>query len=277
MVLRASYDAVMPNTFATAPKITNGKLASVDEARAVWAPHAGFTLLFDNPDLADDGLRDNGYGQLLACRGGAHAEQALYGALAAWMQAKRPTDLRRELGFCAMPPSTYHVTAWDGLNVAVLPRATPDTQALMQPWFDALPIAAPSAISQPVLDTRAALQALLPIRFRFDALRSSTGVGIVADLKPADAAQASRFAAFQALRLEHAERHAGNWGWAYTTPLEPHITLGYFPNADCGRAVEAQMAIWNQELAAMLDGLTLEFRQIGLYSFTDMVRFYRAG
>ena len=255
--------------------IANSKLARIDSARALWAPHAGFTLLFDNPDVADGGLRDDGHGQLLACSGGAHAGQALYGALAAWMQAQNPARLRRELGFCAMPPSTYHVTAWDGLNVAVLPKATAATRQTVQPWFDALPAAPLPAAVQAVDATRAALDALLPISFAFDALRSSTGVGIVADLKPADADQAQRFAAFQDVRRARAKRHAAAWGWAYTTPLEPHITLGYFPNAECGHAVEAQMAEWNRELESALNGLTVEFRQIGFYSFTDMVRFYR--
>ncbi|MBR9812307.1 hypothetical protein GYB61_00445 [bacterium] len=255
--------------------ISNSKLASIDAARAVWAPHAGFTLLFDNPDIADGGLRDDGHGQLLTCRYDKHADQALYGALAAWMQAQNPAKLRRDLGFCAMPPSTYHVTAWDGLNVAVLPKANAETQSAMQPWFDDLPVAAPPDAVTSVRSTQAALNAMLPIRFAFDALRSSTGVGIVADLKPADAEQAERFAAFQAQRLARAEQHEADWGWAYTTPLEPHITLGYFPNADCGRAVEAQMLRWDDELRSTLDGLTLEFTQIGLYSFTDMVRFYR--
>lgn len=256
--------------------IANSKLASVDSARAVWAPHAGFTLLFDNPDVADGGLRDDGHGALLACRGGAHPGQALYKALAAWMQTQNPARLRRELGFCAMPPSTYHVTAWDGLNVAVLPRAKPEVQRALQPWLESLPAAPPPTVAA-ASATRDALQQRLPIRFGFDALRSSTGVGIVADLKPANAEQAERFAAFQRARLTHASEHAAEWGWAYTTPLEPHITLGYFPNAECGHAVEAQMAAWNGELESALNGLTIEFSQIGLYSFTDMVRFYRAG
>ena len=271
MVLRASYDAAMRQAFT----IRNSKLASIDTARAAWAPHAGFTLLFDNPDVTDGGLRDDGHGQLLACRGGAHAGQALYAAIADWMQARNPAKLRQNLGFCAMPPSTYHVTAWDGLNVAVLPRANSATQSAMRPWFDDLPGATMPAAAEAAYETRDALNALLPIRFAFDALRSSTGVGIVADLKPADAEHAERFAAFQAERLRRAKAHEQTWGWAYTTPLEPHVTLGYFPNADCGRAVEAQMAVWNAELEARLSELTITFSQIGFYSFTDMVRFYR--
>ena len=258
-------------------EITNSKLASVDAARAVWAPHAGFTLLFDNPDVATGGLRDDGHGALLACTGGTHSGQALYAALANWMQVQNPSRLRHTLGFCAMPPSTYHVTAWDGLNVAVIERATADVQAAVQPWFVELPSTAHPEPVAVVEATQQALNTLLPIRFAFDALRSSTGVGIVADLKPEDARQAERFAAFQALRLQRAEQHAAQWGWAYTTPLEPHITLGYFPNAACGRAVEAQMAEWNRELDSALAGLTIEFSRIGFYSFTDMVRFYRAG
>lgn len=256
--------------------IANSKLAGIDAARALWAPHAGFTLLFDNPDVAHGGLRDDGHGQLLACRGGDHPVQSLYAALAAWVQTQNPARLRRDLGFCAMPPSTYHVTAWDGLNVAVLPKAKPAVQTAVQPWFKELPAAPWPAAVQAVAATRAVLDAVLPISFAFDALRSSTGVGIVADLKPADAEQAKRFAAFQAVRQAHATQHAAEWGWAYTTPLEPHITLGYFPNAECGRAVEARMEAWNAELESVLDGLTIEFSHIGIYSFTDMVRFYRA-
>lgn len=255
--------------------VTNPKLRAVTDAGVQWAPHAGFTLLFDNPDVDAGGVQDNG---LLTCRRGAHPEQGLYAALDDWLACQDVDTLRAELGFCAMPPSTWHVTAWDGLNVAVLPRALEAVHAPMQAWFDALPgaVRGQPAVAARVEDTRAALEALLPITLAYDALRSSTGIGIVADLKPADAGQAERFAAFQATRRAHALEHARRWGWAYSTPLEPHVTLGYFPNPDCGRAVEARMHAWDADLRTRLTGRTLTFHGIGFYGFTDMVRFYRS-
>ena len=256
-------------------RVTNAKLSAVTDTGVTWAPHAGFTLLFDNPDATAGGVQPDG---LLACRRGAHAAQGLYGALEAWLDAQDADALRAEFGFCAMPPSTWHVTAWDGLNVAVLGQALPAVQPAMQRWFDTLPTAvrADPSVRTQLEDTRRALEALLPISFAYDALRSSTGVGLVADLRPADAAQAERFAAFQAARRARALDHARPWGWAYTTPLEPHITLGYYPNPDCGRAAEGQLQRWDAALRERLAGHRLTVDRIGVYGFTDMVRFYRA-
>ena len=236
-----------------------------------WAEFRGFSLLFDNPGRDQLGDHD-----LLACRPAGQPELALYRALEHWQDTIGRSALLLEHGLAAMPASTFHVTAWDGINAATLAALNPRTRAAACAWLDALPGPAdwPDALAV-AQDARDALQALLPIRFAYGALRNTRGIGIVAELAPADEEQAERFEAFQRCRLVHAERAHAQWGQAYTTRLEPHVTLGYFLSPMDSERAQPRIGDWDAQLRDATAGLSLRFDSIGLYGFTDMVRFYR--
>ena len=108
-----------------------------------------------------------------------------------------------------------------------------------------------------------------------EALFARLARGIVAELAPADEEQAERFEAFQRCRLVHAERAHAQWGQAYTTRLEPHVTLGYFLSPMDSERAQPRIGDWDAQLRDATAGLSLRFDSIGLYGFTDMVRFYR--
>lgn len=236
-----------------------------------WAEFRGFSLLFDNPGRETahaDGLLD--------CRPDDDPELALYAALAAWQQRCGHRQMLLEHGVALMPPSTFHVTAWDGINAATLAAQTAPARAAACAWLDTLPGTADWPAELPELPAaRDAIRATLPIRLRYGALRNTRGIGIVAELEPADAEQATRFEQLQQARLEHAEHADNAWGQAYTTPLEAHVTLGYFLSPMDSERAQPLIGDWDAQLREATDGLTIEFGSVSLYGFTDMVRFYR--
>lgn len=249
----------------------NPKISAV-EAR--WARFPGFTLLFDNPGQS---CRSTEFGPLLDCRPEGDPALSLYAALARGLASLDLQTAMFRHGFCPTPSASYHVTAWDGLNPALDAQLKPEVLQRARACYGALPEATDAergflAELQPAIQ---ALQAQLPIRMKYAALRNTPGVGLVADVAPADNASAQAFERLQAVRLEVAQAAAQRWGAAYTTALQPHITLGYYANAADTRPLDPELPAWNTALAAACEGLTLEFSSLGFYAFTDMARFYR--
>ena len=249
----------------------NPKISAV-EAR--WARFEGFTLLFDNPGQCCRGTES---GPLLDCRPEGDPALALYAALARGLAS---FDLQAAMfrhGFCPTPGASYHVTAWDGLNPALDAQLKPEVLQRARACYAALPAGSDAergflAELQPVIQ---GLNAQLPIRMKYAALRSTPGVGLVADLVPADHESARAFERLQAERMAAAQAAARRWGAAYSTALQPHITLGYYANAADTRPLDPELPAWNAGLARACAGLELEFSSVSFYAFTDMARFYR--
>lgn len=253
----------------------NSKIASY---RADWARFPGFSLLFDNPG---GGYRDTAAGPLLHCEPHTHAQQALLAAIADWATETLTAEAFWQLGVCATPVSSYHVTAWDGLNPALEDRLIEPALSAARRGFAEFPAAseAEALFQAQLAPVLADLAALLPIRFQAAGLRTTPKVGLVVDLKPADAESAERFEAFQACRRSHAEHLSARWGAAYTTGLQPHVTVAYYANPVDRPALEdarsAAIASWQPLLHRCTQELELVFDSLGLYVFSDMARFYR--
>ena len=55
----------------------------------------------------------------------------------------------------------------------------------------------------------------------------------------------------------------------------PHITLGYFADQEAGSKTLKQIESWSDLFKGKMDGLTITYKQIGLYGFTDMATFIK--
>lgn len=252
--------------------IDNPKLASLQPQ---WQPFPGFSLLFDNPG---HGWKPLDGGRLLDCDVTA-PELALYAAVADWLREQPLDDWRDDHGFCPTTTASYHVTAWDGLNPAVLDQANAETCARVMPLLDGLPdnLSAWSGLHRELLAGMTAINACLPLELAFAGVRGATGIGVVVDLQPADRAAVDALHHIEAARAALASHAARRWGWSYDTPLIPHLTFGYFANAAAARPLEAHLHDWNAALRERTAGLRICFESVGLYAFTDMIRFYRVG
>lgn len=256
-------------------RAVNSKIASY---RAEWARFPGFSLLFDNPG---GGVRDTAHGSLLHCEPHAYPQQTLLAAIADWAADALDADAFWRLGICATPVSSYHVTAWDGLNPALEERLTEPSLSAIRRCFAAIPAQSEdeAPFQAQLAPVQADLSALLPIRFRAAGLRSTPRVGLVVDLCPADAESQERFEAFQACRRSHAEHLCARWGAAYTGELQPHVTVAYYanppdrPTLDDARSVA--IAAWQSVVTDRTRELEIAFEGLGLYVFPDMAHFYR--
>lgn len=253
----------------------NSKIASY---RAEWARFPGFSLLFDNPG---GGFRDTEHGALLHCEPHVDGQQVLLAAIADWAAEALNEDAFWRLGICATPVSSYHVTAWDGLNPALEARLTEPALSAARRCFAAFPANSEdeALFHAQLAPVMADLSALLPIRFQAAGLRTTPKVGLVVDLQPADPESAERLEAFQACRRSHAEHLSARWGAAYTTELQPHVTVAYYanppdrPGLDDARC--AAIASWQSGVTDSTQDLEIGFSGLGLYAFSDMARFYR--
>ena len=57
----------------------------------------------------------------------------------------------------------------------------------------------------------------------------------------------------------------------------PHVTLGYFANEQQAELCSPQVDGWTERLHEMVGRLSVAFRSISLYGFTDMVTFFKTG
>jgi hypothetical protein len=55
----------------------------------------------------------------------------------------------------------------------------------------------------------------------------------------------------------------------------PHITLGYFANQEAASKSIMHIESWSDKFREKMDGLTITYKQIGLYGFTDMATFVK--
>lgn len=253
-------------------EVDNPKLVSTAPQ---WRRFPGFSLLFDNPG---GGLAPFADGQLLACNPHAPGLE-LYGAVADWLAEQDTERWRKQYGFCATTVASYHVTAFDGLNPAVLDQAHAATADRLTPLFAGLPdnLADWRGLHRELAAGMTAMGACLPLDLRVARVRGSPGIGVVIDLEPADRAAAEAMRHLEAARDALADHAARRWGWAYRYPLTPHLTIGYFANAAAARPLEAQLDAWDVALRTRTAGLRVTFESVGLYAFTDMIRFYRIG
>ena len=96
-------------------RIDNPKVASLE---ACWNPFQGFSMIFEHSEQhfsksTNDALR------YLNCRANEDGDLCLYSALYDIMSSEHHGWLR-EFGYCPLPPESFHVTVWDGINDANL-------------------------------------------------------------------------------------------------------------------------------------------------------------
>lgn len=278
----AFYDRRMLNSQAhPAPFAEPAKVACLKPLR--WAPFAGFSVLFDSPAEAAPlaaGAElvplDNG-----PCPRGS--ELALYGALRRALDdlmARRDDDsasaCTAEWTFAPLPLASYHVTAWDGINVANLASLHESQRAAWAPCMRALAdgalgLAAPAMLT---LGRHPGMQWRGRLPLSVQGLSVWGDQVLVARLAPVDVNA-------QAIYSRWAEQRRGlctwaNSEWGLRPGSEPqlHVSLGYFMQPAGAKRFAAHLLHWEQQLCDAARGLQVLFTSSSVHAFTDMARFY---
>ena len=237
-----------------------------------WAPFNGFSLLFDNPDNGLSPLQQNS--ELMKLESvPSHPTLALYQAL---VDARNSIDTRLLTNtylFCPLPPSSYHVTVWDGLNVRHFPDGNPsgtetwegfvknllhtfDQNSKFTGWTSESPL-----VQHPDWN----------MTFQFDRLHN-WGSAMVILLKPADQKSAQILKEIEKLREALYENFPVKISYFEYTP---HVTLGYFANNESAQLATPHVSDWARIFEETTRDLTITYRSISLYGFTDMITFFK--
>lgn len=239
--------------------ITQPKIASLDPR---WARFPGFSLLFDAPEV--ESVPGNAMETLVA--------DASFSPYARALRALDPDRLLASYGFCALPPASHHVTAFDVANVADLSRCQAEIRDELSTMLDLLPGAA--AFGAPLL-RRAAESELATtawnLEFGYGGL-VHWGAVLAIRLAPRNA---EVFACFVATRATLARDYAAAYGVGAGESYTPHLSLGYFSNDAGAELARTRVDEWDGILREGVGGATLNFRTVSLYGFTDMATFFR--
>ncbi len=247
-------------------EITNGKIASL---APTWAEFRGFSLLLDNPAGC---VREDGDLEHIDCGRAAAGACPVYEGLRDVLADLGGSELAGRFGFCPLPSDSYHVTFLDGVSrdnlttvlsvqhenlksfVAAIETELPRPPAALQSWI------AP---------------ALPPVLLKFDELVVSPGLALVACLTPESACRPAfdrmreaRMSLAGTLRAEVGVTAGPNW--------MPHVSLGYFANADGAREASRHLNALGAAVADAMRGAVQLFEGASLYGFSDMATFFRA-
>jgi hypothetical protein len=253
--------------------ITNAKVAELDGPR--WAPFRGFSLLFDNPG---DSVSLMGRGLLeLNCPVDTSPNLQLYGSFVVSLDRIGRDSLIDDYLFCPLPPCTYHVTVWDGLNDGnvehVFPGYRPDLESFLEGLPDSL--LTDREFTGAVGDSPLVLRTDWTIKFKFSKLTKWGNRVLVARLEPADRESEDEFRRIVADRNDLSVRFQKQFGFKITD-YSPHVSLGYFANKEYAELATAEIDRWTGLCEKEAGDLTVAFRNISLYGFTDMATFFRA-
>lgn len=250
--------------------LTNPKIAAVYPE---WAPFRGFSLLFNNPGncLAPDGdvLR-------LECRVDGDPSLSLYQAFSRALASWGYDLLRHAYKFRPLPPYSYHVTVWDGVNVGNLSNVRPAERPMFENYLDGLP----NSVGEENEFTRLAggfqlLPARKSVTLKFEQLVQWGNQVLVAKLKPANKPSGSVLNSVSAKRAELSRIFREQFGVAPPDEYAPHVSLGYFENEVAATKAQSQVDKWNDVMAEATENSTITFSGIDLYGFTDMATFMK--
>ena len=259
--------------------VTNDKIADLSPR---WAPFRGFSILFDNPGNSllppwrggpGRGPTTSGAVQTLACDIEDPA-QAFYKAVSDCADAIG-NSATADMTLCLLPPPSYHVTVWDGINAGNVDRIAVDKRAQASHLLDGFPDSIASTSS--TLDLPQSSPLITKRDWNLSLQLANIDIwsnAIVASLLPAP----SSIDAFQNLideRRDLGDRFLDQFHRDTYHPYTAHVTIGYFGNKPGRDLAVTKLHEWKLIGDQLLNGLTLDFDSASIYGFTDMVTFFR--
>ncbi len=242
-----------------------------------WQEFPGFSFIFENP-LSTLERHDN-Y-ELLRIGEDQLKEIDLYRRVDEALNSIDPVMLTQRFLFFSLPSSTYHVTVWDGVNKGNMDRLEPDSKRQFEEYF-ANGIEGAAGHWPPFneyADYSHVFDGLDRIRLRYRGLRARGSTVLVVELEadPDDQTSINVLKEIQYRRKRLDEMFAA-YGKPENYTLRPHVAIGYFADSNLGSSALFQyMDTWMAEFDRILKGASVEFSDIGLYAFMDMVTYFRS-
>jgi hypothetical protein len=240
-----------------------------------WADFRGFSLLFDNPGNGFEPIGDKL--ERIHCNVEHTPELAFYRKIKQFIEQVYPVGMQKKWHFCQLPPSTYHVTAWDGLNDFNRHDLHPPFRTAVDLYFKQFEasFAKTHSIIEPILQLQPSFQNVLPMTFKFSSLLQLNNQTLVVTLCPANEHTHTSLVRLMAYRKQLNEQYQ-KMGATMHDVFVPHISLGYFANSALAQRFAAtELSQLNLKMKQHLAAATITFSSISLYGFTNMVNFFR--
>ena len=253
--------------------ITNKKIAGFDTR---WAPFHGFSILFNNPD--DHCLQQHSGTLYLANDVSNDTALYFYKLLHECLTQLNIDFLTNTFLFCPLPPSTYHVTLFGGLNHRHVSQVNSQYQAMVDDWLKGLPQSfciTPDDIFQLPAASALCTKRDWNINFRFNGLQIWNNTVLVATLRP-DTDSVMIFNQLCEERRQLSQQIHQRFGvMTDTETYQPHVSLGYFANEEGARRALNYYNDWNKSFNDLLQDSILSFNNANIYGLTDMITFLK--
>jgi len=236
-----------------------------------WKDFRGFSILFDNGQSHyDDNLLSN------------HFEKSpdFYRTLFTVFEnySRKNKVLADDGKFMKLTFGSWHVTVWDGINHGNFHQLKKEDAFYFSRFINTL------KYRDIHPDIRALIEKSIrwmnttgEIRFKFRKLYNYENQVLVVSLKPADLDSLEKLHKIKLIRRNLNDYFEDNFGFATGKRYLPHSSLGYFVDEKYGKEFQKYQNGLNDILAESLAGKTLNFNKTGLFSFSDMVSFYKTG
>jgi hypothetical protein len=252
---------------------TNLKIAGFSP---VWATYRGFSLLFDN---SSDGLASPG----------VHFYDRLNECLEKLQHDGGRSILTTAFLFCPLPREAYHVTVWDGISDGNISKVKAGGRLQAADFLAQLrdspdresPCDVPNFLEMVLRHQLVSFSRTITLSFAGlriwgnDVLVATLRPGVSAGTDAHSRASTEVYAGMLGLRADLNGAFAGEHGVAARDEYVPHVSLGYFANAEHAELAKPRLADWNATFQDTMAGLQVRFTSIGLYTFTSMAQFRR--
>jgi len=238
-----------------------------------WASFRGFSLLFDNPDTEHN--KNKSTYQRLDSNVELFASLEFYRGLRDALHDLDMNWLVNLASFCPLPPSTYHITVWDGLNDGNADQFHAEQYDQLLNFFAGLPDSLrEEEFADPVRNSALLTMEDLRFTFRFGTLLNWDNVVLICkpDIIDDDRDVYNKIVDERKLL---AKLYRERFGISIFQEWFPHITLGYFADQEAGSKTVKQIENWSDLFKEKMEGLTITYQKIGLYGFTDMATFVK--
>jgi hypothetical protein len=180
--------------------------------------------------------------------------------------------LLQTYGFCALPFSSYHVTAFDVVNRADLERCRAELRDPLKATLDDL-LAAEAFEAELLVPAKSSELATRDwnLTFGYGALRNWGSV-VAIELLPLEPDWFYEFLEVRSVLQQHYQDAYSVGGGEFFTP---HLSLGYFMNREGSELASGRMGDWNDRLRESIGSTTITFSTVSLYGFTDMATFFK--
>lgn len=212
----------------------------------------------------------------ISCDPSAGGLLDLYSGLAEALEELDVDLLIRTYLFCPLPPSSYHVTVWDGINDGNIRSVAPVIRSDWTAFLTGLPgsFATPPPSMQVV--TGSALKNWSgSISLKFDRLALWGNQVLMARLQPVEDGSKRSLSNLCAKRTELSEEAGNTFGLDFSRGLSPHISLGYFANQEHAQLAHCRVEDWTDQFRKILSDSRITYQSCEVYGFTDMTSFFK--